>query len=125
MKPQHPKFLKRVRFFRKLMSVHDWVLQPVFKKLKKGPANMVPFWQYRETTLTVDKRKLPKRGWERDDLILHELGHLKVAPLASFARILCRGDKVLGKILEEIEDHVVTDIARMKIWESVTPEAHD
>ena len=112
---------RRVRLFKVLMSLKAWNIEPSVNE-DEAVSHVKPSWQYRETDLNFDPSKLPSVGADRDDLIRHELGHLHLAPLSEFARILCKGDAVLLEVLDQIEDRAVTDLARMEVWRAVPLE---
>jgi len=73
--------------------------------------------QYKEADLSLDLNRHETPDRSLDTTIRHELAHMILGPISAFAMKLCKGDKMLLDMLDDVEDEVATHISRMKIFE--------
>ncbi len=108
---------KRIQYYRRLMGLSSWELRATFGRDDEnfGKANVSN--QYKEVDLSFDlnRHEVPDR--DLDMTIRHELAHVILGPVSAFAMKLCRGDKMLLDMLDDVEDEVATHISRMKVFD--------
>lgn len=119
MTKEQRDLMKVVALYRKLMGVNNWATYVHFNTRQDAAGEADPFPQYKTAELAFDLEMAALDRGTIQELVRHELAHLLVAPLGRLCLQLCDGDKRLEKVVEDIEDGIVTDIARMPVWDKL------
>ena len=108
---------KRIEHYRKLMSLQGWGFRITFARDDEGYGKASVSHQYREADLAFDLDRHDDSADRGIDLtIRHELAHVVLGPLSAFAMTLCKDDKTLMALLDDVEDGVATHISHMLVW---------
>ena len=108
---------KRIHHYRRLMSLLTWELRVPFGRDDENFGKNNVANQYKEADLSLDLNRHETPDRHLDITIRHELAHMILGPISAFAMKLCKGEKMLLDMLDDVEDEVATHISRMKIFE--------
>lgn len=117
MTREEQRVYRRVLYYRRLMGLLGWEVRVSFgtdEEESLGKAHVAN--QYKEVDLTLDLKAHKEPDRNIDGTIRHELAHALLGPLSAFTMNLCKKDKMLLNMLDEVEDEVATHIERMKVW---------
>lgn len=110
------KAWKRVHHFRDMMSLRGWELRITFGRDDENFGKAHVANQYKEADISLDLNRHEPTDRDLDVTIRHELAHLILGPVSAFAMKLCKGDKLLLDMLDDVEDEVATHISRMQVF---------
>lgn len=98
------------RSLQREMGLDGWEITLTFKRDNENFGTCDPAHQYREADINID---LSHHVKDVRKLMIHELAHAGLAPLAAFAVKLCNGNPILLDQVEELEDAACTWVANM------------
>ena len=108
---------RRVQYYRRLMGLSSWELRVTFGRDDENYGKAHVANQYKEVDLSFDLNRHEPADRHLDSTIRHELAHVVLGPISAFAMKLCKGDKMLLDMLDDVEDEVATHISRMKVFD--------
>ena len=98
------------------MSLLAWELRVTFARDNDTYGNVNVENRYKEADLSLDLNWHEAPDRDLDATIRHELAHIVLGPLSALAAKLCKEDKTLLAVLDDVEDEVATHIARMRVF---------